>query len=117
MPVESEEVIPERADPFIMGFLIGLAIGAAIVVAFWAMSLPHFDTMPDLELNPCMGWGTTDGHEFPTPSDEWYNRVCPNRTEVTRTNLPLYKMYDEERCRCYEYKNWWKFVKPPSMFR
>jgi hypothetical protein len=115
MPADEEKT--DHSGLFILGFITGLFVGAAIVTAFWVMSMPHFNTMPDLELNPCMGWGTTNGQEFPAPNDQWYHSVCPNRTSESVTNLPLYKMYDEERCRCYEYKNWWKFVTPSSMFR
>jgi len=115
MPADDEVDIDERV---LFGIIAGLVIGVAICCTLWAISQPHFDATPDLELNPCMGWGTTNGQEFPTPSDKWYDATCPNRTGGMSTNLPLYKMYDEERCRCYEYKNWWKFVKPfPSMFR
>lgn len=114
MPADDEV---EVGKGILFGIVIGFILAIAIGCALWVISQPHIDATPDLELNPCMGWGTTDGKEFSPPSDQWYNKICPNRTESVSTNLPLYKMYDEEMCRCYEYKNWWKFVKPPSMFR
>jgi hypothetical protein len=121
MTPQKEVIFPgeEKSDKsriFTMGVLTGVVIGVTIVAAFWVLSIPHIDALPDLELNPCIGWGTTDGTEFATPSDKYYDAVCVNRTPMNNDRFTDRNMHIEESCRCYEYKNWWKFVKPSSMF-
>ena len=84
---------------FCFGILVGLV--AATVL---------FTLAPSIELaithqnDPhCMGWGTTDGKEFPPPTTEWYNKYCLNNTRPTVIFTEL-EGHTLESCQCYESK-------------
>jgi hypothetical protein len=49
----------------------------------------------------CMGWGTTNGKEFPPPSTDYYNNYCHNMTFPITTDREGHR---HEACACYESK-------------
>lgn len=82
-----------------MGIITGILICLCSLFIYY---YPPYDSMPTLNDPHCMGWGTTNGKEFPAPSTDWYNQHCHNLTfPITSDN----QGHITESCACYESKH------------